>query len=332
MPTNNLPKLIVILGPTASGKTALSLKLAKKFEGEIISADSRAIYKEMDIGTAKPPRDVVSSKLQVINKNFKPITYNLKLKTDYLVNGIPHYLIDVVTPNQTLTLAQYKKLATAKIYDIASRKIVPFLVGGTALYIYALIDNWIIPEVPPNKKLRTKLEKQSAEKLYRQLLKKDPAAVDFIDPQNKRRIIRALEVIAATKKPFSQQRTRGPAPFDCLILGIKKSAAETKKNIAKRTGQMFQAGLVTEVKKLLRKGYSPDSPALSGIHYKEIIAHLKGKLTLPETVALVNKNDEQLIRRQMQWFKRDQRIRWIKNQKEAERQIVNFLKNTDSKV
>lgn len=322
MPTNNLPKLIVILGPTASGKTALSLKLAKKFDGEIISADSRAIYKDMDIGTAKPERDLNhKSRIMIQGKDKK-----------YFSKGIPHHLIDVMTPDQTLTLAQYKDLAITAIHNITQRKKLPFLVGGTALYIYTLVDNWMIPEVPPHKKLREKLEKQSAEKLYRQLLKKDPAAADFVDAQNKRRIIRALEVITATKKPFSQQRARGPALFDCLILGIKKSAEENEKNIRKRTAQMLQAGLIAEVKKLLRKGSSPHSPALSGIHYKEIVAYLNKKITLPETIALVNKNDEQLIRRQIQWFKRDRRIHWVKKQKEAEKQIVNFLKNMDSKV
>src|SRR3990167_5278436 len=235
--TTGKPRLIVIVGPTASGKTALSLKLAKKFNGEIISADSRAIYKGLDIGSAKPSK---------------------KERAD-----IPHHLIDIVPPNQTLTLAQYKKLATAHLWDIERRTKVPFLVGGTALYIYSVIDNWLIPEVPPNKKLRAELEKQPTEKLYGALIKKDPKAKDFIDSKNKRRIIRALEIIAATGKPFSQQRTKGEPLFDTLILGIKKSPEETKKAIAKRTKQMLKAGLIAEVKNLLKKGYSPKSPALS---------------------------------------------------------------------
>lgn len=319
---SNRPKLVVILGPTASGKTALSLKLAKKFNGEIISADSRAIYKGLDIGSAKPSRDRSHT-------NQTDIAFQhdrIKMQSPrYWSFSIPHHLIDIVTPEKTLTLSQYKELATKTIYVIARRKMVPFLVGGTALYIYAVIDNWLIPEVPPNKKLRTKLEKQSATKLYRELLKKDPAAQDFIDPQNKRRIIRALEVIAATKKPFSQQRKQGPKLFDTLILGVKKSPIETKKIIAKRTKQMLKAGLVAEVKRLLKKGSSPASPALSGIHYKEIIAYLKGGITLPEAIAQINKNDEQLVRRQMLWFKKDRRIKWVKNQKESELLMKKFL-------
>ncbi|MBI2676633.1 MAG: tRNA (adenosine(37)-N6)-dimethylallyltransferase MiaA [Candidatus Yanofskybacteria bacterium] len=294
------PKLVVILGPTASGKTSLSLKLAKKFNGEIVSADSRAIYKGLNIGSAKPTKKEMA--------------------------GIPHHLIDVVPPNKTLTLAQYKKLALAQIRYIASHERVPFLVGGTALYIYSVIDNWLIPEVSPNKKLRAKLEKLSAEKLYEKLVKKDPEAKKFVDPKNKRRIVRALEVIAATGKPFSQQREKGPKLFDVLILGIKKSPKETKKIIVKRTRQMLKAGLVAEVKNLLKKGYSPKSPALSGIHYKEIIEYLNKKISLPEAVSLINKNDEQLVRRQMQWFKKDSRIRWIKSQKEAEKLVKTFLK------
>ncbi|MDO8495395.1 MAG: tRNA (adenosine(37)-N6)-dimethylallyltransferase MiaA [bacterium] len=292
---NAKPKLVVIVGPTASGKTALSLKLAKKFRGEIVSADSRAVYKYLNIGSAKPsPKER---------------------------QGVRHHLLDVVKPNETLSLAQYKELATKAILDIQRHGKLPILVGGTALYIYAVIDNWLIPEVPPNEKLRARLEKQSAAKLFQQLLKKDPEAKNFIDPQNKRRIIRALEIIAATKKPFSQQRAHGPQLFDTLILGVKKEADETKKNITKRTQQMLKTGLVIEVKKLLKKGYSPSSPALSGIHYKEIIDHLEGKMTLAKAVALINKNDEQLVRRQMTWFKKDSRIRWVKNQKEAEKLV-----------
>ncbi len=293
------PKLVVIVGPTASGKTALSLKLAKKWKGEIVSADSRAIYKKLDIGSAKPTK----KEQQVV----------------------PHHLIDLVEPDKVLTLAQYKELATAKISDIASRKKMPFLVGGTALYVYAVIDNWQIPEVPPNKKLRAKLEKQSAEKLYKQLLTKDPKVKNFIDPKNKRRIIRALEIISATKKLFSEQRKKGVPLFDTLIIGVKKPPAELKKIISARTKKMIKAGLIKEVANLLRKKYSPKLPALSGIYYKEIITYLRKEITLPEAIVLINKNDEQLVRHQLTWFKRDRRIRWVKNYTQANSLMKKFL-------
>lgn len=329
------PKLIVILGPTASGKTALSLKLAlrlrsgqaKKLECEIISADSRAIYKKLDIGSAKPTKDQNHELSPKSPAGLGPLLGIKKQgkRKEYFSHGIKHHLIDVVEPDQVLTLAQYKKLAIAHVYDIVSREKVPFLVGGTALYIYAVIDNWLIPGVPPNKNLRAKLEKQTAEKLWRQLLKKDPEAKSFIDPKNKRRIIRALEIVGATGKPFSKQRRKGPKLFDVLMIGVKRPEKQTKKIIEKRTKQMLKAGLVREVKNLLKTGYSPSLPSFSGIHYKEIVDYIKGKITLPEAVALINKNDEQLVRRQMTWFKKDKRIRWVKNQKEAEKLLSNFI-------
>lgn len=296
---NKQPKLIAIVGPTGSGKTALSLKLAKKFNGEIVSADSRAIYKKLDIGSAKP----TAAERKIV----------------------PHHFINMVEPDEVLTLAQYKNLATAKILDIASQDEIPFLVGGTALYIYAVIDNWQIPEVSADKKLRAKLEKQSAEKLFSRLLKKDPEAKNFIDPQNKRRIIRALEIIAATKKPFSEQRKKGEPLFDVLIIGVKRTPQELKKLIADRTEKMIKAGLVKEVAGLLNKKYSPRLPSLSGIHYKEIISFLHKEITLPEAIELINKNDAKLIRHQLTWFKRDHRIKWVKNYTQATVLLKKFL-------
>ena len=293
------PKVVAIVGPTASGKTALSLLLAKQFNGEIISADSRAIYRGLDIGSAKP---------------------SLAER-----QAIPHHLLDIVKPNQVLTLSEYKVLAVQAITDISSRGKLPILVGGTALYIYAVLDNWQIPTVPANPSLRAELEKKTVSELYNMLMKTDPEAKEFIDPQNKRRIIRALEVVGMTGTKFSEQRQTGPVLFDSLILGVKKDEAEIKQAIATRTEVMLQAGLVAEVKGLLATGYSPALPALSGIHYKEIIAHLNGEYDLAEAVRLMNQNSWQLTKRQLTWFKRDERIQWVQDSAEAEKLLQIFL-------
>jgi tRNA dimethylallyltransferase len=297
----NMPRLsplIVILGPTASGKSELAIKLAKKFNGEIVSADSRQIYQEMDIGTAK-----------ITKKE---------------MNDIPHYLIDIIKPNQEFTLAQYKKQAIRIIKDINKRGKLPFLVGGTGLYIQAIVDNLKIPEVKPDKKLRAKLEKQKTEELFKQLKKIDPQSAQFIDSNNKRRIIRALEVCFITKKSFSQQRKKGQPLFDILQIGLKPDGKTLEKRINQRVEKMFQAGLANEVKKLLAK-YPPELPSMSGIGYQETIRYLQKKINLDQTKELIKQRTHQYARRQMTWFKRDKRIKWIKGQKEAEKLIKDFL-------
>lgn len=280
-----LPKVIVIVGPTASGKSALALELAQKYNSEIISADSRAIYRGMSIGSAKPT-----------------------LEEQALV---PHHLIDIANPDQTISLSKFKSLAEKAIADIVARGKLPILVGGTALYIYAIIDNWQIPEVPPDQNLRDELDKKSTEELWQILVEKDPEAQEFVDPHNKRRIIRALEVIEATGKKLSAQREKGEPLYNPLFLGLDVDEETLKKRIAERTQKMLDGGLIEEVKNLLSKGYDKDLPAFSGIHYREVIDYLDGKISKDEMISLVDLHDYQLTRRQMTWFKKDPRIRWV---------------------
>ncbi len=308
--------LIVILGPTGSGKSNLAIKLAQLFNGEIISADSRQIYKKMDIGTAK------------IEGREK-----IKGKDSYQIKGIPHYLIDLINPDQEFTLAQYKELAIEKIKDIQKRNKIPFLVGGTGLYIQAIVDNLQIPQAKPNQEIRKKLEKLETVELFNQLKKIDPKSAELIAPQNKRRLIRALEVYLTTAKLFSEQRKRGKSLFNVLQIGLKLDREKLKNRIQQRTEKMIKSGLVEEVKKIAQE-YSLDLPALSGIGYKEIIQYLEGKINLTEAQQLINIHTLQYSRRQMIWFKRDRRIHWLdlseqktlrEIKEKAEEIIHNFL-------
>ncbi|MFH1551288.1 MAG: tRNA (adenosine(37)-N6)-dimethylallyltransferase MiaA [bacterium] len=291
-------QLIVILGPTGSGKSDLAVKLAKKFNAEIISSDSRQIYKGMNIGTAKI--------------------------TEGEMSDIPHYMLDIVKPNQNFTLAQYKKSAIKIIKDIHQRRKTAFLVGGTGLYIQAIVDNLQIPQVKPNKKIRNKLEKLTNQELFEQLKKLDSKSAGVIDMNNKRRLIRALEVCLISKKPFSEQRKKGKPLFKTLQIGLAPDKKTLEKKISQRADKMIKAGLIEEIKELIKK-YPPNLPSMNSIGYKEIIQYLENKITLEQAEYLIKQHTRQYSRRQMTWFKKDQRIIWVKNQKQAEKLIKEFL-------
>ena len=296
------PKIIAIVGSTASGKTALSLLLGAKFNGEVISADSRQIYRGLDIGTAKAT-----------------LTEQAKAK---------HWLIDVKNPDEEYSVSEFKRAAEAAINDIAGRKQLPIVVGGTAQYLYALIDNWQIPKVKENKVLRAQLEKniaeQGLEKVYEQLLELDPEAAYIVDPKNPRRVVRALEVALATGQPFSKQRQRGEPLFDSLILGVKLAPAELTKRIAQRVHAMIKAGLVEETKKLLKK-YPVDLKVFDTIGYRELVPYRQGQITLAQAIAEIISHTKNFAKRQLTWFKRDARIKWIRNVTEAEALVEAFL-------
>ncbi len=325
--------LIVICGPTASGKTELAIKLAKKYNGEIISADSRQIYRGMIVGTASPCQQIQNAKFK-IKETQKPI----------LIKKIPHYLLHIIYPNQEFNVAIYKKLAVKAIKDIQKREKIPFLVGGTGLYINAVIYGYKIPKGKPDIDLRKRLERQSNEKLLKKLQKLDPETASNIDPKNKRRLIRALEVCIKTGKPFSVQKIKKSMPYDTLILGIDIPRKKLYQKIDQRTEKMLNQGIISETKLLLKKGYSPNLPAVSGIGYKEMVKYLykteepNNKITkelidrkikkqlLEEAIDLIKKNTRNYVKRQITWFKKDKNIKWIKNYNQAEKLIKNFLR------
>lgn len=316
------PKIIVIVGPTASGKSSLALKVAKKFNGEIISADSRQIYRGMDIGTAKPIADD--------NSSGESKTHSLKFKKNdgYFSSGIRHYLIDIREPDQEYSVGQYKKDAIKVINRIIKSGKLPILVGGTGLYIDAVVKNLKFPKVKGDKKLRAQLEEEIKRHglncLFQKLLNLDPEAANFVDPKNPRRVIRALEVALVSKKPFSTQRKKGEPLYDALQIGISVPPRLLKERIRKRVNQMIKAGLEEEVKSLVEK-YGLDCKTLETIDYREIVSYLQGKISLNEAIGQINKNTWRYAKRQMTWFKKNKEINWVKDQSSALKLIRKFL-------
>jgi tRNA dimethylallyltransferase len=291
MPADFLPPLVVIVGPTAVGKTEISIQLAERLAGEIVSADSRLFYRGMDIGTAKPTRAERAR--------------------------VPHHLIDVAGPDQVWSLAVFQQAAYQAIAKIHARGRLPFLVGGTGQYIRAVTEGWQIPKVKSSLPLRQALENWAAEigpdELHDRLTALDPEAAAKIDYRNLRRTVRALEVILRTGQQFSAQRTKGVPPYRSLQIGLTRPRKELYARVDARIDAMLADGFVDEVRELLGQGYSPDLPTLSAIGYREIVAHLKGKTSLQEAVKLIKRHTRQFVRRQANWFKEDDpNIHWFK--------------------
>ena len=313
---DTLPKIIVVLGPTASGKTALGIRLAKKYGGEVVSADSRQVYRGMDIGTAKPPSDEEEKGKKRGGKGEE--------KRIRIVDGVPHYLIDVVDPDEPFSVADWKQMALEATRGIIRRGHLPIVVGGTGLYIQSVVDNIEPPRIAANPTLRATLESKSLPELQRMLKRYDPDAAKRIDIKNPRRIIRALEVAIMTGQPFLSQRKKGKPLFDVLEIGINVSRSGLYRRIDERVDEQIRAGLVEEVRGLVAR-YGPDLSALTAIGYRQIILHLNEKMTLDRAVERIKFDTHAYARRQMTWFRRDKRIRWIHNSEEAEPLAVEFL-------
>ncbi len=294
---NQMPKIIVIVGPTASGKSDLAVKLAKKFNGEIISADSRQVYRGMDLGTGKITKKEMA--------------------------GIKHYLLDIASPSKQFSVARYKKLALKAIKKIQKENKIPIICGGTGFYIQAVVDDLSVPPVKPDLKLRTQLEKSTAKELYSRLKKLDPKRAQNIDACNKRRLIRALEIVIKTGQPVPEKQTR--QSFNALFLGIKKSPRKLNRLIKTRLKKRLKKGMIAEVKKLRRQGLSWKKLENFGLEYRWLARYLQKKITYQVMVLGLQKDIEHYAKRQMVWFKKDSRIFWIKNFKEASKLVKNFL-------
>ena len=304
-------KIIVVLGSTATGKSDLAVVIAKKFGGEIISADSRQVYKGLDIGTGKVPRD--------------PTNYKLKTK-NYLCKGIPHHLLDVANPKRVFTVSQYKKLGEEALRDIWQRGKLPIICGGTGFYIQALVDGIILPEVPPNKKLRKQLDKKSVTELFAILKKLDPRRAKEIDRKNPRRLIRAIE-IAKYLGRVPRLKVQAPKNTDILQIGIDMPDKILKERIEKRLKARIKKGMIEEAVRLHRQGLSWKRMEELGLEYRYLARYLQGKISKKMMAHELNKEIWQYAKRQHTWFKRDKRIRWFKPQqkKDVEKLVRKFL-------
>lgn len=286
-------RLLVLVGPTASGKTALAVALAERLRDrhplEAVSADSRQIYRLMDIATAKPSPEERAE--------------------------LPHHLLDVVWPDETFTLARYQGAANEALADIARRGVLPVLVGGTGLYVRAVVDALAIPQVAPDLELRARLEAEAAalgaDALHAQLAALDPVSGARIPASNVRRVIRALEVCLQTGTPFSAQQGARPSPYRPLLLGLNMDRAALYARADARIDAMLAAGLVDETRMLVERGFGWHLPAMSSLGYREIGAYLRGETTLEHAVERLKLATHAYIRRQLTWFRPDTRITWL---------------------
>ncbi len=294
-------KILVILGPTASGKSDLAVSLARKFDGEIISADSRQVYKGLDIGTGK-----------ITKKEMR---------------GVKHHMLDVVNPKTIFTVAQFKKKTDKIIADIVRKKKLPILCGGTGFYIQAVVDNISLPEVKPDKKLRAKLSKKSTAELFKILKKLDPRRAQEIDSKNPHRLIRAIEIAKHLGSVPHLEATL-PSGYEILQIGIKTDSVVLKEKIYNRLLARIKSGMIREARKLHEKGLSWKRMEALGLEYRYLAKYLKKEIDKNEMIEQLDREIRKYAKRQKTWFKRDKKIKWftLKEEKKIEEKIRKFLK------
>ncbi len=303
-------KIVAIVGPTGVGKTALAVELAQRFPVEVVSVDSRQVYRGMDIGTGKA--------------------------TPEERTAVRHHLVDIVEPTDDFSLALFLDMTHAAIADIAARGKLPLLVGGTGQYLWALLEEWRVPAVPPDPAFRAELEamlrEQGREALAQRLAEADPKAMAIVDTQNPRRVIRALEVQRATGVPFSQLRARGDGRYDALVIGLTMPREILYRRIDARVDAMLAAGWVEEVRRLLGQGITREHSCMASTGYRELATYLAGQVTLEKVTWNIKTATHRFARRQYAWFRlKDLRIRWLdasepaKAAEEAEALIQSFL-------
>ena len=287
-PANKKP-LIAIVGATGVGKTGAAILLAREVDGEVVSADSRYLYRGMDIGTATPSEEEMV--------------------------GVPHHLINILNPADDYSLTLYLRDALAAINAVQQRGRVPILAGGTPLYVNALLEGWRIPEVPPNREFRAAMEKlafaEGASTLHDRLGKVDPAAAARIPPANVRRVIRALEIYQHTGQRMSEIEGKDPPPFRTLLIGLTLPRDELYQLVDARIDRLILGGFVEEVRELLRQGVSPEAPSMSAIGYPEMIAFIQGSATLAEATERMKFHTHRYVRHQFTWLKRMDSVHWI---------------------
>mgnify|MGYP001258064894 CR=1 FL=1 len=286
-----MEKLLALVGPTAVGKTKMSIRLAKKINGEVISGDSMQVYRGMDIGTAK----------------IKPEE----------MEGIPHHMIDILDPDEAFSVSQFQRMATELITQINRRQAIPLLVGGTGLYVQSVTHQFRFPEKKGSAMIRQKwktyLAQHGPHQLHEALRKRDPEYARTLHPHNTRRIIRALEIWELTGQSMReyQQDWHKESPYDLIMIGLTMERSTLYERINRRVDQMVKEGLIEETERIIAKGIPEDATALQAIGYKEIIQYLKGRLSKEEAIALLKRNTRRFAKRQFTWFRRMKEIHWF---------------------